>query len=71
MHDKNGTPIHEGDYVKLSTYVDGAPKIVIAQVLKCKADAETCNLYVGVPYRTLAIREEYATAGSVEVVPVE
>lgn len=68
MHDKNGKPINEGDFVRISTFINGEQRSVVAQVIKTKPDVETCNVYLGVPYRTLAIREEYANAKDVEVV---
>lgn len=68
MHDKNGKPITVDAFVKLTTYINGEQRTVVAQVLKTVPGADTCNVYVGVPYRTLAIRKEYANAKNLEVV---
>ena len=68
MHDKNGKEIHVDDFVRLTTYINGEQRSVVAQVLVTKPGSDTCNVYVGVPYRSLAIREEYANAKDVEVV---
>lgn len=69
MHDKNGTRIVDGAFVKLTTYVAGEQRTVVAQVIQTKPGSDTCNLSVAVPYPTIAVREEWATAKDVEVVP--
>lgn len=68
MHDKNGKPINVGDFVRHTTYVNGAQKTVVAQVVTTNPGAESCNVYLGVPYIGPKIREEYANAKDVEVV---
>lgn len=68
MHDKNGKEIHVGDFVKHEIYIQNEARVVVSQVIRCLGETNTCNLYLGVPYQTLAIREEYATANRVEVV---
>ena len=68
MHDKNGKVIHVDDFVRVTTWVNGEQKQIVAQVLATKPDMDSCNVYLGVPYRSLAIREEYASAKDVEVV---
>lgn len=68
MHDKNGKEITLNAFVKLRTYIQGEQRDVVAQVIKLNPGATSCNLYVGVPYPTLAIREEYTNASDVEVV---
>jgi len=64
VHDKNGAPLAEGDFVKVETY--GKPATTIAKIIRTNPGPDTCNLYVGVPYATLAIREEWQTASKVE-----
>ena len=68
MHDKNGKLINVDDFVRLTTYINGEQKQVVAQVLKTNPSVDSCNIYLGVPYRSLMIREEYANAKDVEVV---
>lgn len=68
MHDKNGKEIHVDDFVRLTTYINGEQKQVVAQVLSVKPGSDSCDVYVGVPYRSLVIRQEYATAKDVECV---
>jgi hypothetical protein len=68
MHDKNGKEIKLNSFVKLKTYIHGEQRDVVAQVIKLKPESDSCNVYVGVPYPTLAIREEYTNAKDVEVV---
>lgn len=69
MHDKNGKLIEKGAFVKLTTYINGELREIVGQVLQTKPEAaSSCNVYIGVPYPSLRIREEYANAKDVEVV---
>ncbi len=70
MHDKNGKLLVERDFVKHITYVGGKERTVIAQILACIPNTETCNISLAVPYPTIAVREEWATASKVEKVDV-
>jgi hypothetical protein len=69
MHDKNGVEIKVGSFVKARTYVNGEQAFVVAKVIATKPGAKSCNVYIAVPYTSVVIREEYANAGDVEVVP--
>lgn len=69
-HDKNGTLLKVGDFVKHKTYIADKEQGVVAQVLAINAGT-TCNVYLGVPYPTTAIRQEYANADKLEKIDLE
>lgn len=70
MHDKHGTPLQDGDFVKHETWINGGKRVIVAEVVRSNPAADSCNLTLAVPYATVAVREETATARLVEKVDV-